>query len=100
MIVYYEHITSKSKVIRSINTVLQFLDGVSPVDHYLNSNNVEIIKRARDVIREPKFTHGTLVARICGKEVAEMVHNATKEYSVPLGYVFDGSTGFWSLNDD
>lgn len=100
MIVHYEHITSKSKVSGAIQSVLQFLDGISPVDQYLNSKNIDLVNQARDVIREPKYKHGTLVSEICGKAIARLVHDATKEYSAPLGYVFDHNTGFWSLEDD
>lgn len=98
MVVHYEDITSKNRVSKAIQSVLKYLDRVSPVENYLNSNSIEMMMEyVKDVIREPKYKHGTLVAQICGEEVAKMVHDATKEYSAALGYVFNDSTGFWSL---
>lgn len=100
MVVHYEHITSKSKVSKTIQSVLKFLDKITPIDNYINANQVEMIKRAKDIIREPKYDQGTLVSKICGKEVAKMVHDATKKYSAPLGYTFNDKTGFWALRAD
>ena len=101
MVVHYEHITSKREVSNTLQSVLQFLDNISPVGSYLRSNNIDMmVQRARNVIREPKYTHGTLVSRICGKDVAKLVHDATVDYSTPLGYLFDENTGFWSLKDN
>lgn len=98
MVVHYEHITSKSKVSRSIQSVMQFLDKVTPIDNYINAHQIiEMTKRAKDVIREPKYEQGTLVSKICGKESARMVHDATKKYSTQLGYSFNDETGFWTL---
>lgn len=99
MIVHYERITSESKVSGTIQTVLQFLNEIAPVGYYMKPNDVEMLKRVRDIIREPKYTHGTLVSQICGIEAAKMVHNATKEYSISLGYDFDDSNGYWTLRD-
>lgn len=99
MIIHYEHITSKNKVSAAIQSVLKFLNSVAPVENYMNTNNIEKIRWARDVIREPKYNHGTLVSRVCGTKVARLVHDATKKYSAKLGYEFDDDTGFWTLKD-
>ena len=95
MIIHNEHITSKDKIEEEVLGVIKFLDNLTPEIDYSKFFRTDQMK---DVIKEPKYVHGTLVAEVCGKEVSRQVHDATKQYSEKLGYVFDDENATWSLN--
>jgi hypothetical protein len=95
MIIHNEHITSKDKIEEEVLAVVKFLDKLTPEFDYSGFIHTDQMKY---VIKEPKYMHGTLVAKVCGKEVSRQVHDATKQYSEKLGYVFDNENATWSLN--
>ena len=86
MVVHYEHFSGRGNVEGTIRDVLRFLDNVtSPELNYMNFLVKDRIDEMSGIIKEPKYEHGTLVAKVCGKDVARSVHRVTKQYSEPLG---------------
>ncbi len=49
------------------------------------------------IVKEPPYEQGTLMAQICGKDKARLLHEATKDVSQKLGYVFDYDSATWAL---
>ena len=98
MYVYYEHASQKATVHKAMSTMFHFFDFYSQTNYYMeNFYKEENIKQLRGIVKEPAYEQGTLMARVCGKEIARKVHDMTKEISEILGYVFDNETATWSL---
>ena len=58
------------------------------------------LDQVKAMVKEPEYEHGTLMARVCGVDVARNLHRKTKKYTENLGYVFDYKSGHWSLRED
>ncbi len=41
------------------------------------------------IVKDPPYEHGTLMAQVCGKDKARLLHESTKEVAKKLGYVLD-----------
>jgi len=98
-IAYYEHFTNKAHAADSMIAALKFLNNLTPdVDYERFYKDTDRIAKVTDVIKEPKYAHGKLLAEICGKDIAREVHEKTKSVTKHLGYVFDEDSGTWSLD--
>jgi hypothetical protein len=98
-IVHYEHITSKKYAGEAVKGAMNFLNSLTPpsVD-YSRFVEKEKVGKMIEMIKEPDYVHGTLLARVCGKDAARKVHDRTRGVSEPLGYIFDYETATWSLD--
>jgi len=98
-VVHYERFSMVDGGEGSIRHVMSFFDRVSSgLDHSVLLED-ERIEKMKEIIREPKFEHGTLAANICGKDATRRLHEVTKVYTEALGYVFDYESATWSLNE-
>ncbi|GFH53737.1 predicted protein [Chaetoceros tenuissimus] len=96
--VYYEHASQKATVHKAMSTMFRFFDFYSQTNYYMKTfYTEEKIEQLRSIVKEPEYEQGTLMARVCGKDIARKVHDITKEFSERLGYVFDNETATWSL---
>lgn len=98
-VAYYEHFSSKAHAADSMVAAMQFLNTLTPdVDYERFYKDEDRIAKATNVIREPKYEHGKLLAEVCGLDIARQVHARTKSVTKQLGYVFNGADGTWSLD--
>jgi hypothetical protein len=99
MIIHYERMTSKRDVSAAIQSVLTFLDenNLGYDTAYMQELLDQRLDQMTDIVMEPEYEHGSLLARVCGVDFARMIHSETRENSEALGYVFDEETGYWSL---
>mmetsp|Transcript_16647 Transcript_16647/g.40603 ORF Transcript_16647/g.40603 Transcript_16647/m.40603 type:complete len:411 (+) Transcript_16647:136-1368(+) len=98
-VAYYEHFTSKAHATDSMVAALQFLNTLTPdVDYERFYKDEDRMAKATNVIREPKYEHGKLLAEVCGVDIARQVHERTKAVTKQLGYVFNDEDGTWSLD--
>lgn len=100
MTIHYERMTTKRDVSAAIQCVITFL-GQSNLG-YNTAYMLKLLDQQSDqlteIVMEPEYEQGTLLARVCGVNFARMIHDETRENSEALGYVFDEETGYWSLN--
>ena len=99
-IVYYEHFTSKRHVQKSIQSVLEYFDDLTPPEMTFKYGSLltnEKVEEMKNDIIDPPYEHGTVVKRVCGDKIAKKVHAATKVISERLGYVFDEQSATWSI---
>ena len=100
-VVYYEHFSSRAHAGNSVVGALKFLDSLTPaVDYAKFYESEERIQGMKKIIEEPKYEHGTLIARVCGKEMAREIHALTRSVTMRLGYVFENDTATWKLSSD
>jgi hypothetical protein len=98
-IVHYEHITSKKYAGESVEGAMNFLNSLTPLSvDYSRFVEKEKVEKMVEMIKEPDYVHGTLLATVCGKDVARSLHVRTRRVSEPLGYIFDYETATWSLD--
>jgi hypothetical protein len=96
--VHYEHITSKKYAGESVEGAMHFLNSLTPSVDYSSFVEKEKVRKMIEMIKEPDYVHGTLLARVCGKPAARILHDRTQKVSEPLGYIFDYETATWSLD--
>ena len=89
-IMYYEEFSNPAKAVRVADHMMDFLN----VTKRKTNDLAQIIQ---DIVKEPTYVHGTLMAKWCGKDKAREIHELTKMISEPLGYYFDNETATWSL---
>lgn len=97
--IHYERMTSKNDIAAAIQTIITYM-GEHNIQYDANAMSLLLqqkVDKVKSMVKEPEYEHGTLMARICGVEAAIMLHEKTRAYSKALGYVFDRSTGHWSL---
>ena len=87
---HYEHFSSKAHALSSFRIAMNTLN-----ETMIIKDDVE--EAFAEIIHEPDYEHGTVLADICGKEVARVIHRKTKDISEMLGYVFDEEEATWSL---
>lgn len=97
-IVHYEHITSKKYAGAAVGGAMEFLNSLMPDKDYSRFVDEEKLEMMTEMIREPEYAHGTLLARVCGKHVARKVNDETQKVSEQLGYIFDYESATWSLD--
>ncbi|KAL3794147.1 hypothetical protein HJC23_012854 [Cyclotella cryptica] len=100
MTIHYERMTSKKDVSAAIQSVLTFLvenDLGYDID-YMTTLLDKRLEQVMEMVKEPEYEQGTVLARICGTKAAKIVHTETRENAEALGYVFDDKTGHWSLS--
>lgn len=98
-VAYYEHFTNKAEAADSMAAAMQFLHSLTPdVDYERFYKDTDRMATATDVIRDPEYEHGKLLAQVCGVDTARRVHERTKTVTKQLGYVFDDADGTWSLD--
>lgn len=98
MTIHYEHMTLKNHVREAFEAVITFM---AQFGHDADSMHLLLeqqLSQIKSLVKEPEYDHGTLVARICGVETANKLHQKTRAYSEALGYKFDATSGHWSLN--
>eukprot|EP00980_Cylindrotheca_fusiformis_P028724 scaffold22640_cov138-Cylindrotheca_fusiformis.AAC.5 len=97
-IVHYEHITNKTHAPEVLTRAMEFLNSLMPDTDYSSFYEKGKVLKMTSIIKEPDYEHGTILARVCGKEIARIVHNQTLIISERLGYVFDFESATWSLD--
>jgi hypothetical protein len=97
-IVHYEHLTSKKYAGELVEGAMNFLNSLTPSVDYSSFVEKEKVGKMIEMIKEPDYVHGTLLARVCGKHVARDLHVRTQRVSERLGYIFDNETATWSLD--
>jgi hypothetical protein len=99
--IHYERMTSKDGVTAAIESIIYFMNqnDVGYNATTLLSLLKQKVDQVKSMVKEPDYKQGTLVAQVCGIEVATKVHKKTRAYSEALGYVFDKKSGHWSLQE-
>eukprot|EP00980_Cylindrotheca_fusiformis_P028725 scaffold22640_cov138-Cylindrotheca_fusiformis.AAC.6 len=97
-VVHYEHITNKTHAPEVLTNAMEFLNSLMPDTDYSSFYEKEKVLEMTSIINEPDYEHGTVLARVCGKEIARLVNNQTQNISERLGYVFDYDSATWSLD--
>ncbi len=98
---HYENFSNETRMVKATEDVMDFLNE-PPKPSLLSPEGEEVEYSLEDelagIVKEPPYEHGTLMAQICGKDKARLVHESTKEVSQKLGYVFDSNdSATWSL---
>merc|ERR1711862_947946 len=87
----YEMFSNHSQAPQLIEHTLNFLNETR------FDKNSTLKKAMSDIIVEPNYRHGSLFARMCGKEKARRLHLRTNATTEKLGYIFDDESASWSL---
>lgn len=98
IIAHQEHFTRLAHVNETVLELLKFTDKLVPEMDYLQFFTSTRIGDMLKRIKEPKLEHGTLLARICGKDTARQVHSITADVSAKLGYRFEHMSATWGLD--
>jgi len=93
IIYHYENFSSMANATQPTEKVMDFLNE-SPPPMTAKYSLKDVLA---DVIKEPSYEYGTLMAQVCGRDKARALHEATKEVSEKLGYMFDDDLATWSL---
>jgi hypothetical protein len=100
IIVHYEHFSNKSCAGDTVEEVLKYVDDLTPEMDYKNFFQMRRVEDMLTGIREPNFRQGTVLQRVCGKDLSRQIHNITKDISARLGYRFDNESATWSLDPE
>ncbi len=91
---HYENFSSTNRMPRVTEEVLDFLNELPPQGDVEYSLKDELA----GIVKDPPYEHGTLMAQVCGKDKARVLHENTKEVTKKLGYEFDYDSATWSLS--
>ena len=95
---HYERFSNLTHVDKAINDVLRFLNATSRGVNYMEFYSADISEQLKDIVKEPKYEHGTILARVCGKQLARDIHEMTKGLTERIGYLFDYESATWSVD--
>jgi len=91
LVVHYENFSNKTRAPASMQKILEFVDETE-----LKEGGT-IVEKMANIITDPGYKQGALLAQYCGLNTARKVHDQTKEITKQLGYIFDEKLGEWDL---